>query len=163
MIMIVQTDQNDPSANSYIDVEYLKSYATDRNIDIGGLSDSNLNGLILQAMDYLELRKPSYKGRMAFETQWLQWPRINTGSYDRTIPRSVKQAQAVLALEARTHDLMRTRTPQDVGAQTSNAISGAITKQFAQIKNAVSETRFTKAEALLAPLTRSSRFTAVRG
>lgn len=162
MAIIVQPDNGDLLANSYIDTDYLKQYCVDRNIDMSEKTDIELEALLFEAMDYIELRTPSYIGSKVEDLQLLQWPRKNTGGKDYLIPKAIKTAQAVLALEARTHTLMKTRTPQDMGAQTSNAISGAITKQYAQVKDAVSKIVFTKAEALLRPLTKPTALRIVR-
>lgn len=102
MALVIEDGTIVAGANSYIEVQDAKSYATARGVDLG--TDDNITEQrLLQAMDYLESLR--YKGvRTNPEEQVLAWPRYNVIYDGHTfdpdlVPTRVKNAQAQLVIE----------------------------------------------------------------
>lgn len=107
MALIIETGEGLETANSYVSVAELQAYASDR---LEVLPESDVESLLIRAMDYLESIK-NYKGARKTSTQALAWPRTGVyidgfpASSDR-IPTLLKRAQMQLGIEAITYDLM---------------------------------------------------------
>ena len=107
MAIIVETGEGLPNSNSYIDVAELEAYAADR---LETLPQDGKEALLIRSMDYLESIK-NYKGMRVSAEQALAWPRSRVYidgfplAQDR-IPSLLKRAQAQLAIEAMSYDLM---------------------------------------------------------
>lgn len=92
------------TANSYITVAELDTYASDRGVTITAATEAAKGELLIEAMDYIE--SLNYKGvKVNGDTsvQPLQWPRANVviDSYLNSItsiPELLKDGQAEVAL-----------------------------------------------------------------
>lgn len=93
MSIIVEDGTLVEGANSYIDVAYLKDYASTRGITLP--ADEELPAKLILAMDYLDTYTDQWPGTARGE---LPWPRKDT-DYEN-IPANLKKAQAVLAVKA---------------------------------------------------------------
>lgn len=100
MALLVETGLGVPGANSYVSVAELRAWATDRGLALSAV-DSDVEALLVKAADYLELK--SYIGTKSTDEQGLSWPRLETDYIG--IPSKLKQAQKLLALEAKNGDL----------------------------------------------------------
>lgn len=146
-----------PSANSYSDVDSLRNYAQQRDIDLSAYNDSHCETLMVRAMDYLEAQRSKYQGQRTSNTQPLQWPRDNVTVEGQIlantdIPDELVSAQLVLAIEAKDHDLQPNQLPSDIGPVVRRKVEGAVEVEYANFGAMQSTVVFSKAEALLAPL-----------
>lgn len=101
MAIIVETGAIIASANSYVSVADVRAYATARNKSLPA-TDIAVEVLIIQAVDYLEAKRESYKGyKVNPSLQVMQWPRANVlvdGFLipTTTIPTELKNAECEL-------------------------------------------------------------------
>lgn len=108
MALIVQTAEALPDANSYGSVADFRAYHSARNRLVSD-SDSAVEGALVRATDYLDLRF-RYVGRRQTPEQTTQWPR--TGARDARgdlrggVPREVTWACFEYALRALASDLL---------------------------------------------------------
>ena len=150
MPLIVEDGTDISCANSYIDLEDIRTFASNRNYDISTFDDSALEGWAFRAMDYLESFRDRFKGSKTNANQDLQFPRkVNpdpidvwtTGFRDSSqsslieidgipipnnvIPVLVKNAQCQLVIElSRGVDLLPTTFPnKNVQKQTVGPIT----------------------------------------
>lgn len=99
MAIVVETGTGlNPAANSYIDADYLTSFATDRGYTLVTAASD----LIYKSMDWVESQR--FQGWIKTEDQPLLWPRYNVIYRDYelssdSIPELLKKAQATLCLE----------------------------------------------------------------
>jgi hypothetical protein len=102
MALVIEDGTIVTGANSYIDIDGAKEYASSRGVDLG-TDDALTEQRLLNAMDYLESQ--NFKGsRTDPDNQALAWPRIGVIADGRTygsnaIPQQLKSAQAQLAIE----------------------------------------------------------------
>ena len=155
------------AANTYTDVEALRTYARLRGVDLGSLKDLECEVLLIKAMDFLESKRDKYQGRKTSVSQPLQWPRADVwldsallGSSE--IPRELEYAQLALALEAKDHDLLKNRLPYDQGPVVKKKVEGAIEVEYANPGTVHNVSAFAKADALLAPLYKKNGLFLVR-
>lgn len=108
MPLIIEDGTAKPDANAYVAVADVRTFATDRGVDLSGLSDNSVIALILKATDYLESLGPRYVGSVSTGTQALSWPRLNVINQDgssfpssgpASIPLALKNGQCQLCLE----------------------------------------------------------------
>jgi len=96
------------NSNAYISVAEFKTYWTDRGVDYTALSDTLIQGYIVQGSDYVDGRY-TFKGYEAVSTQAMAWPRTNTSGGEivdtktrkvittSEVPTSLKNAMCELA------------------------------------------------------------------
>jgi hypothetical protein len=158
----------DPTANSYASVDEMRAHALLRGNNLAEKSDSEMEGFLIQAMDYLESKASKFKGDIANETQPLQWPRSGVwgvfypGAYTAAneIPVELKRAQIELAIDAIDGDLMPTTRASDKGRVISETLPGAISINYADSGSVSSVSK--KANSYLNRLYKRSGLTAVR-
>lgn len=128
MSLVVETGAgDDPTANSYVDLDYIKAYGTARGYTLP--SDAILEQKAIAAMDYIEPQlRASTNGRKSWRGQTLedgstapkqplQYPRecaqIDCEDIPNNyIPKELMDAQAAATFEAIKLDLL----PTDTGA-----------------------------------------------
>lgn len=108
MALVLEDGSGVANANSYVAVADVRTFATDRGIDLSALSDAAVTAFILNATDYLESLWKFYVGCPATVAQALSWPRQNVFNPDSSsfpssgaasIPLTLKNAQCQLCLE----------------------------------------------------------------
>lgn len=147
-------------ANSYVDLEDARAYASDRGYSLPA-DDAVLTHLLIRATDYLEGLAGRYKGsKYVPETQSLQWPRLDVVidgiELDPTeIPEKLKFAQIQAAVEIQTVDPLQTTSGYAIRRERVDVIE----TEYAIGTNMTSETplpRMPKVDALLSTLMRGS-------
>lgn len=141
-------------ANSYISIEYARTYAAQRGLTLSA-DDDSIAAMLIQAKDYLESKSCEYSGTPTYDYQELSWPR--TGAYihgielnKNVIPKNLKQAQAVLLLAVNDGlTLMPNYSAADMVIQET---VGPITTKYADPTAVGFGYTFTGADALLKPL-----------
>lgn len=100
-MIIVEDGSGVVGANSYADVSTVREFASSRGVQLSTV-DSDVEALLIKAMDYLEALRTEYKGKKIFAT--IQWPR--SGVYidgvlhsESSIPVELVNAQCQLVLE----------------------------------------------------------------
>ena len=108
MPLVIEDGTSRIDSNSYVAVADVRTYATDKGVDLSALNDAAVTALILKATDYLESLAPFYVGSIAVATQAISWPRKNVQYPDgsdfpssgaTSIPSNLKNAQCQLCLE----------------------------------------------------------------
>lgn len=162
MALIIEDGSGIAGANSYIDTATARSYATERGLTLP-VADSDVEALLIKSMDYIEAFRMEFQGLKTLPDNPLQWPRTGAtlDGYPLaadSIPQVVKEAQAQLAVDAQTMDLMPTGTGREVVMEKVDVIQ----VQYAESGNTNPQPIFTKAEALLKPLFKSGLFGSLR-
>lgn len=140
MALVIETGAVVDGANSYVTAAEAEAYALARGVTL-----SNTEVLLTQAMDYLE--SLSFVGNPVATDQPLSWPRDNLG-----VPKKIKQAQMQLAIEASKTDLMPSVTQDTRGRVIEETIQGAVTKRYAHSSSSgsvIGAPVFPKVDALL--------------
>lgn len=158
MAIVVEDGSGVAGANSYITVAEARAYAAAHG-DALPADDAAAETLLARAMLYLEARRAEYQGTKASPDNPLQWPRnsVILDGYPLavgTIPRELKDAQAQLAIEAQTTDLMPTGDGREVIMEQVDVIR----VQYAPSGSTSLQPRLAKVEALLQPLYGSGSF-----
>ena len=101
--LIVEDGTGVADANTYVDLIYLASYASDRGLTLPTL-DVDREVYLLRAMDYLESRRAIFQGSKTDPAQSLQWPREGAqidceDIANDVIPVELKRAQSQLVVE----------------------------------------------------------------
>lgn len=101
--LVVEDGSNVTGANSYVDIDFIRGWASARMIELPA-SDDAVSAMAINAMDYLEGLRSQYQGKKTYADQELQWPRsgvvIDCLPWpDDSIPKELKNAQAQLVLE----------------------------------------------------------------
>ena len=127
-LIIVEDGTSPDGANSYVDVELLKSLANTYGWILAS-DETELEQGLLRAMLYLESRAEEFQGYKTESTQPLQWPRTGAcvncnGSIDSTtIPEQLKLSQAMLSMQ------VQNGRPLFPDATLVNRIEGPIKKK----------------------------------
>lgn len=154
MALIIEDGSIVADADSYVSVTEARSYATARKLVLPA-DDSDVESLLINAVDYLESFRSRYQGFKVSSSQALQFPRsgvtidsLELGS--NFIPAILKQAQIRLAIVAHSGvDLMPTRKP---GSFIKKEVVGPLDTEYSE-KIAISiSPEITAVDALLAPL-----------
>lgn len=161
---------SNPEANSYAGAEDLRTYAEARGVDLSGLSDGEIDVLLVKAMDYLEGQGSRYKGWPTNAGQPLQWPRADVWNIDgrgdllpsSEIPRELVYGQMALAIEAQAADLQPSTAVNQSGPVTEKRVEGAVTVRYAEPVKQQYTPAFAKANALLAPLLKNNGLSLIR-
>jgi hypothetical protein len=157
--LVVEDGTGVDGANSYVEVEEVRAYAALRGLVLPTL-DTQLEPLVVRAMDYLESKRASYKGSKVNEgSEYLQWPRqyvyvdgVELGI--DTIPRELKYAQCQLAFELQTVDPHRTTSGQVIRKEQ---VSSVVTEYAVNYKAERELPAYLpKVDVLLAPLLKTT-------
>ncbi|MCM8534221.1 MAG: hypothetical protein NE330_23865 [Lentisphaeraceae bacterium] len=149
MALIVEDGSIVADANSFIDVTYARNYA-----DLRGLSlptdDADIEKLLVKAADKINSSESRFKGLRVSSSQSLSFPRypLNINGFDvssSVIHKDVKDAQAQLAIDAQTFDLM----PNNDGKELKSKGTGPLKKEWFEKGTSVSEPELTAANSLL--------------
>lgn len=162
MALTIEDGSGVAGANSYIDVAEARAYAAARGLTLPA-ADDEVEALLIKAMDFIEAYRGDFQGLKTAATNPLQWPRsgVILDGYplaENVIPQVLKDAQAQLAIDAQDMDLMPTGTGREVVMEQVDVIQ----VQYAETGNSNPQPIFTKAEALLKPLFKSSLFGSLR-
>lgn len=106
MTLVIEDGSNVANANSYVTLDEIRDFAQARNETMPS-DDAALEGMAIQAMDYLEGLRSKYQGKKTYSDQPLQWPRsgvlIDCASWpEDKIPKELKNAQCQLCIEQLT-------------------------------------------------------------
>jgi hypothetical protein len=106
-------------ANAYITVAEFRSYWTDRNTDTSSLDDTTVEGLIVEATQYIDTRF-DYNGiKLEGRDQTTEFPRDCLCDSEcnevEGVPREVKHACAEYAYKSNATSLSNTWTASDQG------------------------------------------------
>jgi hypothetical protein len=147
--LVIEDGSGVAGANSYISVSDAQAYATAR-----GLSVTITEALLIKACDYIESLRAEFQGAKSDPDNALQWPRVGVqvDGFDidtDEIPDILPKAQAQLACDAYTRDLMPT---SDGRAVTSESVAGAVSVTYSDGGDTAPQPQLTAARALLAPL-----------
>lgn len=153
MALIIEDGTGVAGANSYITPAEVKAYAAARGLTVPA-DDSEVEKLCIKAIDYLETLRSDYQGRKIALENSLQWPRsgVVLDGFDlaeTVIPNTLKDAQAQLAIEAQTRDLMPTGDGREVKIEK---VVGAIEMEYVPTGAGSIQPEFQKVNMLLRPL-----------
>ena len=175
MTLTVEDGSVVAGANSYVSVADMEAWAEARNIDLlavyaatrkiteptGDDATAAIEGLLINAMDYLESLRGEYQGMKTAKDNPLQWPRSSViidgwSLDDDEIPDCLVQAQMRLAYDcAALGDL----TPVGDGRVIiHDEVVGAVVTKYADHGNSNPQPQLTAARALIAPLLKSGLF-----
>lgn len=94
-LVIQDSEGTQTESNSYIDIDYFKSYHRIRGNDYQSYDDFQIKTALVKSLDYIDLRFDFVSSEKT-NSQNTKWPRAG---YD-IIPRAIKEAQAEYALRA---------------------------------------------------------------
>lgn len=128
MSLIVEDGSRVENANTYNSVAEAKAFADLRGSSFT-VSDSQLEGLLIQAMEVLE--SYDFVGALVSEDQALSWPRKGVRAHGRSyaadvIPPRIQNAQVFLALQAQEGPLQ----PAVTGASVRRRKVGPLETEF---------------------------------
>lgn len=154
MALVIEDGSVVTGANSYVTLAEALAYAEARDS-----SADVTEGRLIDAMDYLESLRAEYQGYKVSGGQPLQWPRVGVvvDDYpigDDTIPQCLKDAQCQLAMDAATVKLLPTGDRREVLSESY--AMGVVSKTYASGVGGSPKPRLTAADALIAPLLKSS-------
>lgn len=152
MALVVEDGTGVVGAESYLSVEDARAILAKRGQALP-TDDAEAEPLLIRAMDYIESLEPRFKGSRTSTTQALAWPRsgviVNGAALGSdVIPSQLKQAQARLAFDAQTLDLMPTSSGRAVKRQKVDVIE----TEYMDGESAVAQPQLTAAMAFLEPL-----------
>lgn len=109
MALIIEDGTGVTNANSYETLVNIRAFATARGETLP-TDDTELEALVIDAMDYIESFRSRFKGSKVSPTQPLQFPRNNVviEGYNypsNEIPNDLKKALAQAVIEANSTDL----------------------------------------------------------
>lgn len=170
MALVVETGSGDNlAANSYANVDDLRTYAECRGVSTLQFSDKDCEALLIKAMDFLASKRSKWKGERAKSTQPLCWPRREVWDYpldgelysSSSIPNELFYGQLAAAIEAMDHDLLANTLPSNKGAVIKQKVDG-IETVYENRGHLQKVTSFAKAETQLHPLYRKGGLSIVR-
>lgn len=128
MTLVLQDDNGTAQgANAYVSTDYVRSYHTDRGVDLSGTDNTKLEAAIIKATQYIDARY-AFVGQRRQRGQTTEWPRFD--AYDRDewlilgIPISVQQSTAELARRALTQELFVDPVRDETGRAVQTKTSG---------------------------------------
>jgi|TARA_R110000803_G_scaffold89443_2_gene156672 hypothetical protein len=158
--LIIEDGSNVANSNCYVDLAYVRTYATGRGVVVSN-RDTTLEQQIIAATDYLESRRFEYEGYKTNTTQSLQFPRTDlvmdkvvTVAKD-SIPEVLKQAQSQLCVEQHAGTVLFPMPDPSVGGQITQETVGPITVKYSEEVSTGSKYRgvtFAAVETLLEAL-----------
>lgn len=149
--IIVEDGTGKEDSNSYIDVEYAKTYASNRNVILPD-NDNEIAAMLINSSDYIESKECKFSGERTNENQALSWPRknamVNCKPFaDNQIPKQLKDAQAALVIVVNSGvDLFSNYGPSDYITEET---IGPITTKYADPVEVGMTKHFGAADALL--------------
>lgn len=149
--IIVEDGTGKEDSNSYIDVEYAKTYAANRNVTLPS-DDDEIAAMLINSSDYLESKECKFSGERTNDNQALSWPRknamVNCKPFpDNQIPKQLKDSQASLVIVVNSGvDLFSNYGPSDYVTEET---VGPITTKYADPIKAGMTKHFGAADALL--------------
>lgn len=144
MAITVEDGTGVTGAVSYLSATDFKALAAARGTSVPALDD-DCEKLLVQAADYLELY--DYVGDQATTTQGLKWPRLNCDC-DGVIPKELKRAQYLLAVEAQNGALSPAVRPKEYKRTKVDVIY----VEYAKTDELAGGLRYFAVDTLLAPL-----------
>lgn len=161
MSFTVETGQGLETANAYVSVSDFKAYCELRGIDLGGKTDTQIEGAIVAATDWIDANfSNNLLGSPAFVQQALLFPR--SGLLDPTgsqrplgyMPPQLAKATCILGIEALNGKLWT--NVSGAAPQIIEDTIGPITTKYNPVKPAdmVVQLNFDEARAAMAPLLR---------
>jgi hypothetical protein len=157
MTLVIEDGTGVTDANSYIDLDDLEAYATERGLTISS-ADAGNEILILRAMDYIEARP--FQGKKYLADQALQWPRdlVYIDGYligVDVIPANLKKALCQLVVEqvAGVPLYPEAKTSTTVGNITRETV-GPLTTEYSAVGTVASSSpiKIASVELFLKPL-----------
>jgi hypothetical protein len=122
MAFNVQNDEGTVTdANAYITIAEYRAYWTDRNVDTSATLDTAVEGLIVEATQYIDERYEYCSCPLEGRDQTTQFPRYDL--YDRFcnqvegVPREVKAACAEYAYKSTSTSLSNTYSASEQGVK----------------------------------------------
>ena len=102
MALVIEDGTVVTGANSYVTSAEVIAFALARGISIP--EDTDLDGMVVQAKDYVDSFEDQYKGVRVSATQPLAWPRKNVVIFsaklpEDSIPQRLKDAQCQATIE----------------------------------------------------------------
>lgn len=163
MALVIEDGTGVAGATSYVTLIEARAYATARGLIFPAV-DSDLEALLVKAMDYLETLRAEFKGTKVFGFGYRQWPRegvvIDGLELAATaIPEELKNGQIQLAVEFQTVDPMATTFGQVVKREKVDVIE---TEYAVNYKEGPAPTRMPRVQAILAPLLKATFLEVVR-
>lgn len=161
MAFVVEDGTGKSDANAYIDVTFYRSYFADRGVDVTAEQDADIQGRIIQATDYIELRwQGRLKGSPISQTQALHFPADAvyigcTLQPSDEVPVNVKKACAELARLAKSGPLWVTPTVDPTGQTLASKREkiGPLEREWGYLAGSTSTTRpFPAADRYMRPL-----------
>ena len=158
MALIIEDGSNVANANSYVTLTEVRAYALARGVTLS-IIDSDVEVLVIKAMDYLESLRNKYQGTKTYTDQALQWPRENVYidgilQANDSIPELLKDAECRAVMEINNEiDLL----PTETGLGIKKEVVGPIEMEYFKdigITGSVSAAL----NALLEPLLNPSSF-----
>lgn len=154
------------NANSYVSINDLLEYASNRNVDMTAVDEDILASYLIIASDYMESFISEYKGVRIDLAQELEWPRQYVSIYPyayldpEVIPDGIKEAQMQLAIaQFNGIDLNPVRTkPLAILRQV-----GPIITKYSDRIGTSPQPKLYAFERLLAPFIRHTQGIAARG
>lgn len=155
MALVVEDGTGVANANTYASVAEAKAFAGLRGATLPS-ADTDIEILLIKAMDFLEAQSSRFQGSRTHTTQLLSFPRtgvtIDNLSVDaNAIPSELKYAQIQLAIEANTTDLQPTRQSGASGPVTRKKVD-TIEIEYSSEKARGFTPAFAKADAHLSKL-----------
>lgn len=152
-ILIVEDGSLVTDANSYADIETIKSFAELRGFDLG-FDDPLIENRAIKAMDYIEAKRNEFKGTKVDISQELQFPRNNVqiDGFDvpsDSIPKELVKAQCQLVIEQTNGiEIMPTQSEAAIKKETV----GPISTEYAVSEGSSFSPFISSVDALLQPL-----------
>lgn len=152
MALIIEDGTGKEDADSYVSIEYLRSYCEKRQIELPGDPDDNVIGAkLIEATEYADTVK-RYKASRLKASQALYFPREGLVDWDgqpvEGIPRRLKDAVCFLAVTAFSEPLY-----ENLGQTVKSESIGPISTTYAD--GSTAHKTFTTSERLLAPYVRN--------
>jgi hypothetical protein len=157
MTLIKETGSVVENANTYVDLDDVRTYATARGITVS-TDDVTLEQQIIQAMDYVESKRDLLKGIKSVSTQTTQFPRIGVSVDGHEIasdyiPDDWKNAQCQVVIEITNGiDLTPTVTERPIIRDTT----GPLTTVYSDKWGSFSQPFMPKVESFLKPFYKSN-------
>jgi hypothetical protein len=153
MALVVEDGSQVQGANSYISVDDARAYASARGLTLP-VSSADVEILLTKALDFIEVFRSQFQGKKTSSAQALQWPRtrvvIDGESFaSDEIPEELRKAQAQLAIEAQTTELVPTGGGKDINFVK---VEGAVEIHYVDGSGGSPQPEFTLAMKYLSPL-----------
>lgn len=163
MALIIEDGTIVADANSYVTVDEVRAYASERGISTLPTEDTDVEPLVIKAMDQVESFRAKYKGQKRNTAQELQWPRY--GVYidglslsSGVIPDELKNGVCQYAIDAVSNDLR----PNGAGREVIRKKVGPLETEYNPRGSGTVQTQFNKALDWLKPLFKYTQMTTSR-